>query len=368
VRYCSLTYRMLVLSGRWDEARSLAYDMKDELRDAARRLYHAGGEYLLVSLDYLNAWLEIEPQDRYSRWFKARCLTRLERYEEAERELRVLEDGGYHPYLVCHARGLMLRDQGKLEEAALTFRKGLDDRPDFPPLLRDLGDVLERMGDREGAVRVLGRAYDLQPADAYVVSRYAETLQAVGRIPEALDVTRGALSASPEEPSLLHRMSMLLCDAGEEDEARSCGEKAVALNPSLTEAVLHLAAMEIRAGEIERGEARLQGLPARIPKHLRRARDTALAEQQLRRGDTEAARDLIGRYDPLSDSFCAALSIRIGTAQASRALAAGNHHLALAIARETKRVADQALAKFADSGWIRKAADALDRLARQLDQ
>ena len=368
VRYCSLTYGMLVLSGRWDEARSLAYDMKEQLREAARRLYHAGGEYLPLSLEYLNAWLEIEPEDRYSRWFKARCLTRLERYEEAERELRVLEDGGYHPYLVCHARGLMLRDQGNRERAAVMFRKGLDDRPDFPPLLRDLGDVLERMGDREGALGVLGRAYELQPADPYIVSRHAETLQAVGRSAEALEVVRAGLSACPEEPSLLHRMSMLLWDAGDEEEARRCGEKAVALNPNLTEAALHLAAMEIRAGETERGEARLQGLPARIPRHARRARDTALAEQQLRRGDTQAARDLIGKYDPLSDSFCADLSIRIGTAEVTRVLAAGNSALARAMADSTMPVALQALAKFPDSRWVKTAVDTLRRLVSEFKE
>lgn len=368
VRYSSLTYGMLVLSGRWDEARSLAYDMKEELRDAARKLYHAGGEHLPLSLEYLNAWLEIEPEDRYSRWFKARCLTRLERYKEAERELRLLEDASYHPYLVCHARGLMLRDQRKLDEAALMFRKGLDDRPDFPPLLRDLGDVLDRLGDREGALSVLERAHDLQPADPYIVSRYAETLQAVGRTAEALDVTRAGLSACPEEASLLHRLSMLLWDAGLDHDAMNYAERAVALNPNLTAAVLHLAAMEIRKGDVHRGEARLQGLPERIPRHARRTRDTVLAELRLTRGDTEGARRLVTGHDPLSDSFCAQLFIRIGIEEATRLLAAGNSALARGIAHSTMPVALQALAKFPDSPWVKTAVDTLRQLVSEFEE
>jgi len=248
------------------------------------------------------------------------------------------------------------------------FRTGLDDRPDFPPLRRDLGDVLDRLGDREGALSVLERAHDLQPADPYIVSRYAETLQALDRSAEALDVTTAGLSACPEDPSLLHRLSMLLWDAGLDHDAMKSAERAVALNPNLTAAVLHLAVMEIRKGDVQRGEARLQGLPERIPRHARRTRDTVLAELRLRRGDTEGARSLIGRHDPLSDSFCADLRIRIAIAEATSAFSAGNRELARATADSAMALALQALAKFPDSLWVKTAVDTLRRLVSEFEE
>lgn len=364
VHFCSRAYRLLVLLGRYDEAQQMAYYFKGELREAARRLYHAK-EYEL-SLRYADLWLEINSNDNLIKWLRARCLTRLDRYSEAENTLKELEKTNFSRYMIHHAWGLMQRQKGDIEQALVSFKRGLDDRPAYVPLLRDYGDALEQSGDIKGALRVLKQAYDLAPRDPYVVPKLVALLEKDGRIKEALSLIEGFVVAFPEEAAFQHRISMLYSELEDNDKAYEHARNAVELDETLYEAVMHLAALEIKHDDLGEAEKLIEKLPTKLSFAQSRIRDTVLAELKLRKMNFEAARTVIKRYDLEKDPFCADVMGRIELSEASMALSKGQEKLALEMLTRGKNLVQKASQRFPENIPLKSTLDQLIALEKQI--
>lgn len=93
LRLCTMGHRLLLIAGDHKGAAGLVYDFKEDIREAARLLYHAKEDEL--ALQYMNLWLEAKNNDKDIRWLRARCLTRLGKFREAETELASLEKMNY---------------------------------------------------------------------------------------------------------------------------------------------------------------------------------------------------------------------------------------------------------------------------------
>src|SRR5437868_3201283 len=70
--------------------------------------------------------------------------------------------------------------RGNLQKAAVLLRKIVDERPGAAPVRLELAQLLDRMGDKDGAWRQLraAQAGGLPPAVARLVDRYSEALRA----------------------------------------------------------------------------------------------------------------------------------------------------------------------------------------------
>ena len=77
-------------------------------------------------------------------------------------------------------RARMFKASGQLQPAALLLRRILDDKPDAAPVRLELAQLLDRMGDKDGAWRELraAQAAGLPPAVARIVDRYSEAIRA----------------------------------------------------------------------------------------------------------------------------------------------------------------------------------------------
>ena len=77
-------------------------------------------------------------------------------------------------------RARMFKASGQLHPAALLLRRILDDKPDAAPVRIELAQLLDRMGDKDGAWRELraAQAAGLPPAVARIVDRYSEAIRA----------------------------------------------------------------------------------------------------------------------------------------------------------------------------------------------
>ena len=77
-------------------------------------------------------------------------------------------------------RARMFKARGQLQPAALLLRLILDDKPDAAPVRLELAQLLDRMGDKDGAWRELraAQAAGLPPAVARIVDRYSEAIRA----------------------------------------------------------------------------------------------------------------------------------------------------------------------------------------------
>lgn len=79
-------------------------------------------------------------------------------------------------------RSKLLEAEGSVTEAALLLRRILEEMPDATAVRLDLAQVLDRMGDKEGAfrqARAAARARGIPPEVVRIIDRYSEALRAV---------------------------------------------------------------------------------------------------------------------------------------------------------------------------------------------
>jgi hypothetical protein len=88
-------------------------------------------------------------------------------------------------------RARLLASGGKLTEAALLLREVVDERPDAAPVRFALAQLLDRMGDQEGALRQLraAQASGLPPAAARLLDRYSQALRASRPLGASLEIS-----------------------------------------------------------------------------------------------------------------------------------------------------------------------------------
>ncbi len=111
------------------------------------------------------------------------------------------------------------------------------------------GKGLQALGDVEGAVREMARAFSMKPDQANVAREYVMTLLEVDRAADAEPVARAACNARPTEAGLVANLALVLLLAGKVDDAVETIERALEMdrNDKIT------AALAGRIGEVQRG-------------------------------------------------------------------------------------------------------------------
>jgi tetratricopeptide (TPR) repeat protein len=99
--------------------------------------------------------------------------------------------------------GGVLGQQGKPEDAAALFRRGLQIRPNDPLARVDLGDVLLDLGRRDEALAEFEHARQFAPDHPELLGRIAMLLMERQRLPEARAALERALPRDPRNPVLL---------------------------------------------------------------------------------------------------------------------------------------------------------------------
>ena len=363
VRLCSRAFRLLMLSGNESVARELAYYFKGELKAVSRRLYYA--KDYNTSLKYMSTYIEMVPQDPSIRLLRAQCLTRVEKYVEAEGELDNLEKMRYGGYRLDHVRGFLMREKGNFEQAKIFYERGLADRPDFIPLLRDLGDVSDRLEDRKSAVKYLRQAYELAPRDTYVVTKLLDVLEK-SNINEAVAIAEDSAAVFPEDAGFEHRISMLFYKSGKYEKSYSHAKRAVELDDTLYEAKLHLAALEARNGDLRAADNLLEELPIKLPKRYRVVRASIQAETKLKLGQFRDARKLLERYDVHSNTYLADVAGRIELFDARDAIGKRQMDIAGDRLKRGRKIIDRALENFPENRSLKRTYKKIVKLEETL--
>lgn len=163
--------------------------------------------------------------------------------------------------------GLAYRQMGRTDEAIGALERSLRVDPDRPQRLHALARAYESAGrDAESVSRLYERALELQPALAWIRVDYADFLQAQGRLEEAEQGYRLALTERPNLDVAAFNLGTLLAELGRFVEASEAFQEAVSLNPSLAEALATLLQVRIQ-GSIVTGvramSSPLETLPSR---------------------------------------------------------------------------------------------------------
>jgi tetratricopeptide (TPR) repeat protein len=136
--------------------------------------------------------------------------------------------------------GIALQDQGRLEEAVASYRRALALNPGYAMAYNNLGTALKEQAKPEEAADCFRRALQLKPDDVMACSNLAGALNEQGQLAEAVACYRRALELKPDFAEAYADLGGLLRDQGSVDEAVACCRRALELKPDLAAALANL--------------------------------------------------------------------------------------------------------------------------------
>jgi Flp pilus assembly protein TadD len=148
---------------------------------------------------------------------------------------------------------LVLREQGRLDEALECCRRALELDATAPELHNNLGVGLKAAGELAAAESSFRDAIARRPAYADAHYNLANTLVMLHRLDEAESEFRLALELAPGDFEVPNNLGTLLRLRGRLDEAAACFERALALRPSSAEAHRNRASLRLLLGDFAQG-------------------------------------------------------------------------------------------------------------------
>lgn len=142
-----------------------------------------------------------------------------------------------------------LERDGRLEEAAATYREALELDADSAYALAGLGRTLLRQGDLEAAASAFARAITANPAFSGGHGGMGSVRWMQGRPQEAIQSYREALRLAPDSGRIARDLGTLLVQQGELTEALAVFEQILLFNPNEIRALLAVARIQ---GALER--------------------------------------------------------------------------------------------------------------------
>jgi protein O-GlcNAc transferase len=134
------------------------------------------------------------------------------------------------------ALGRVLRDQGRLEDAAASYRKAAALEPQNATFHNDLGNVLAEQGMLAEAIACYQQALETCPDYAEAYNNLANLNQMTGRLEEAAAGYQKAISLRADYAEAYRNLGSLLCRQGKLSEAISALRSALSLDPGYGEA------------------------------------------------------------------------------------------------------------------------------------
>lgn len=136
----------------------------------------------------------------------------------------------YHPQLAeaHNALGVALLDSGAAEEALDAHMMAAHLKPDYADAFLHSGSILLDQRNFVAAARMLQQAINIDPACVSAYDKLGQTLFRLYRIDKAYASYKAGLELDPENPDLLHNISLVLMLLGRRTQAMQNLQKAVA--------------------------------------------------------------------------------------------------------------------------------------------
>lgn len=154
--------------------------------------------------------------------------------------------------------GMLLYDQGRVDEAVREYRAALAVAPPEADVLGNLGIALHAQGDVAAARTHFEEAVALAPDNAGMRLNLANALAAAGELDGAVAQYLEALRRRPNYPDAHANLANVLAMQGRTNESRAHYEAALELDPDFAEAHRNLALLLLQSGDADGARAHLQ--------------------------------------------------------------------------------------------------------------
>ncbi len=160
-------------------------------------------------------------------------LVEEKRYAEAIAVYAKALENEYNADLL-YARAMAAERIGRLDILEADLRTILEREPDHVQALNALGYTLADATERYAeAYELIKRAFEFSPSDFYILDSMGWILYRLGRLDEAIDYLRRAMSLRPD-PEIAAHLGEVLWVSGARDQAKEIWESALILTPEDT--------------------------------------------------------------------------------------------------------------------------------------
>jgi tetratricopeptide (TPR) repeat protein len=136
--------------------------------------------------------------------------------------------------------GLLLKNQGRIEEAMEHFHKAIQINPNSFEVLYNLGVTLAIKGRFDEAIKCYRKVIQIEPNYYFAPYNLGNALAAKGRFDEAIENYYKAIQIKPDSFEALNNLGNALVDKGRFDEAIKTYRKAIQIKPDSFEALNNL--------------------------------------------------------------------------------------------------------------------------------
>ena len=159
-----------------------------------------------------------------------------ERFEEAEtrytRAISLVGEPATRHWTLFYARGVTRERQGKWDEAEADFLKALELEPEQPFVLNYLGySWLEQHRNLDEALDMIVRAVDQRPDDGFIVDSLGWAYYRLARYEEAVEHLERAVELDPHDPTINDHLGDAFWKVGRRTEARFQWTRALSSDP-----------------------------------------------------------------------------------------------------------------------------------------
>ncbi len=163
---------------------------------------------------------------------------------EAAKYYQYFIDQGFNDPRVLSNYGVILKDLGKLQEAALSTRKAIKLNPNFADAHYNLGNILKDIGKLKEAEISTRKAIKLNPSFSEAHCNLGIILKDLGNLKEAELSQRRAIEINPNFAHAFCNLGIILKDLGKLEEAELYQRKAIELKPDFAMAYFSLSNLQ----------------------------------------------------------------------------------------------------------------------------
>ena len=147
--------------------------------------------------------------------------------------------------------GLLLKNQGRIDEAIDHYHQALQLDPNAWDALNDLGAALAARGQFDEAIQYYRKSLEIDPSRFAVENNLGHALAAEGHFDEAIECYRKALQLNPDFSDALNNLGNAFTAQGQFDDAIENYRKALQINPDFPEALNNLGVVLADTGRFD---------------------------------------------------------------------------------------------------------------------
>lgn len=161
--------------------------------------------------------------------------------------------------------GTLFLRRGSESDAQQYLEKAVTLRPNYPEAWNNLGMLAAQKGDNQSAIQNFERSLELRPAYATALLNLGNLYRRQGNDDEAQKLFEQALQNEPENAEVCYGLGMLFARKQDMEQARQYLEKAIVLRPDYADALNNLGVLLVQMHQYPEAEEKFKSCLERVP-------------------------------------------------------------------------------------------------------